>query len=686
MPLYILKETGVSSYDVSSQMFGGNILGGVNESTGTPNIHFQEAMAELGTTRLRYPGGKAEAENITELDHSKSGPEKLRIDLREYLDWIRETGTETTLVLPAHESRASDADLQEWSNIVLSYMGDDASLIVAYEIGNEYWGNVSEVEYGNVARDIISSLTQSFDADGEIYTPKIWIQTANPVGGFSSYKGDKSGSISDSDAILALGNWNVSSRPSDWKIGQSAVDYYRSLNSFEKTIIKANLELLEQLDRDFDITNGFQSDVENFSLDGITAHYYYKRTQDELGGVDDAWQSNYLNHRFSVWEAMLPHDVEIQITEWNVRASNYQEIGLKAAGVLQEQFQSMLELGVVGADFWALQHNTKTSVAGDHKGESPVSLSPSGLMYKYMSESLIGIGNYAMSSFDLSGYDNENMEINAYKSNYRTVLYITSRSTEFGQEISFNVDGITSGTWNWNGRLVGIDPTSSNGLSEHWSYDEDGQEILHTRVAKREVTPAEFDELQDLLGDNLADQYVKRSNDGKLMTYLPSVEGIIPRVLQPQTLDDFYFATESDVLGKETLLSKSDLGSSSNNLSVELDPFEFVEITIDTIWKIEGTNGEDALTGAWGRDEIYGRDGNDKLYGDNGEDLIYGGGGDDHIYGGLHYDTLYGGDGNDQIWGGWGQDKVYLGNGDDVFHDHAQNDEHGADMVRGGNG
>ncbi|MEO9778505.1 MAG: hypothetical protein ABJH07_23215, partial [Sedimentitalea sp.] len=111
--------------------------------------------------------------------------------------------------------------------------------------------------------------------------------------------------------------------------------------------------------------------------------------------------------------------------------------------------------------------------------------------------------------------------------------------------------------------------------------------------------------------------------------------------------------------------------------------------------RINGTGNDDILTGGDfidlvrggnGNDIIYGWGGADELHGDYGEDLIYGGVGDDHIYGGLHYDTLYGGDGNDQIWGGWGQDKVYLGNGDDVFHDHAQNDEHGADMVRGGNG
>jgi|GEM_PF-2045338 len=667
MTTYKLVAGGSEAHKVNPHMFGGNIIGEVNESSGTPNNQFQEVINELGNTRLRYPAGKAEPENITELDHTKSGTGKLRSDLVEYLDWVKETGTETTLVIPALEERASNADIREWAELVMEHMGGDADLIVAYEIGNEYWGTDDEIEYGGSARDIIRSLQESMDNDGIGHEPGIWIQTANPVGSSSSYNGGNSGSISDDDAVSALSTWNIEDRPSNWELGQSANQYFNSLSAFEKVVIRANLELLEQLDSDRDISNGFQASSEGLSVDGIVAHFFYNKSDGEFGGDEDAWKSNYLNHRFDVWEAMLPQDVSIQVTEWNVRAHNSYETGLKGAGVLQEQFQSMVEMGVDGADFWALRHNTPNSIAGDYRDQSPVSLSPSGLMYKYMSENLGGTGRKAMSTLDVSGYDHSRVEVNVYESDYKTVIYVTSRSDTFGQEVSLDISSITSGARHWTGRHVGIDPASSDGLSENWGYDEDGQKIMGTRLARRSITEEERDALRELLGKDLADPHIRIADDGEYITYLPNVEGIIPKVGNPQTLDDFYFATETDVLGQETGLSKADLGTSADNLTVELDPYEFVEITVHTTQRIGGNSSSEKLAGAWGRDLIFGNGGTDKVFGKLGVDRLYGGNGSDIMHGGFGNDTVKGGNGNDSIRGGRGKDLMIGDAGDDVF-------------------
>jgi len=67
---------------------------------------------------------------------------------------------------------------------------------------------------------------------------------------------------------------------------------------------------------------------------------------------------------------------------------------------------------------------------------------------------------------------------------------------------------------------------------------------------------------------------------------------------------------------------------------------------------IEGTPGNDTLSGQSGHDSIYGGDGDDTLSGEDGDDLIVGGAGDDTLYGGPGDDLLEGGLGNDALYGG----------------------------------
>ncbi|MBY6142366.1 calcium-binding protein [Leisingera daeponensis] len=690
MPTFHLENSDARSFQVSDDMFGANIIADSNEVTGVPNEHFQEAVSQLGISRLRYPAGKAEGENITELNHQNFGVNKLDEDLRSYLDYIKKSSTETTLVVPALDARANDGDLQEWSSLVLEYMDGAEHLIKAFEIGNEYWGTVGENVYGNNASDIIESLQESLNSDATEYKPGIWIQTANPVGGASNYKGDSSGTVSDFDAVRALNTWLVEKRPSDWGFDQSASQYFHSLSSFERKIIKANLEILEQLDSDHDISNGFQSASEGMVVDGIVAHYYYNKSYDEFGGSYDAWQNNYLNHRFSVWEAMLPQNVEIQITEWNVRARNAEEAGLKAAGVIQEQFQNMVELGVNGADFWGVRHNMPNSVAGDYRDQNPVSLSPAGIMFQFMSENLNGTGHKAMRALSVSGFDSAVAEVNVYASDYKTVIYVTSRSKNFNEEICLNINNIATGAWEWSGRKVGVDPSSSNGLSEHWAYDDEGDEIIRTRVPKRIISEEERDALRDRLGQDIADRYISVDSDGNYRTYLPHSNGIIPKISNPNSMSDFYFATESDVRGMVTTLPQSQLGKRTDGLKLNLDPFEFAEITVSTTQSITGTRSNDFLAGAWGRDviagyggndEVLGKGGSDKLFGGRGSDTIFGGNGDDKILGGIETDKLFGGHGIDTLYGGRGDDKLYGGDDTDMLFGGL-----GSDTLFGGSG
>ncbi|WP_371226358.1 beta strand repeat-containing protein [Roseovarius sp. 2305UL8-3] len=123
---------------------------------------------------------------------------------------------------------------------------------------------------------------------------------------------------------------------------------------------------------------------------------------------------------------------------------------------------------------------------------------------------------------------------------------------------------------------------------------------------------------------------------------------------------------------------------------------------------INGTTGDDVLTGGDGHDTInagsgddvvIGGDGNDDLVlsegddlaiggngdddidGFEGDDLIYGNAGDDSLSGGLGDDTLIGGSGDDEFWGNDGNDEYFGGAGNDTFYGSA-----GQNMYDGGEG
>ncbi len=103
-----------------------------------------------------------------------------------------------------------------------------------------------------------------------------------------------------------------------------------------------------------------------------------------------------------------------------------------------------------------------------------------------------------------------------------------------------------------------------------------------------------------------------------------------------------------------------------------------------TIWttdglkalSLQGTTGNDDLTGfdtddsfsgGAGNDRIAGAAGNDQLSGGEGDDVLNGDAGNDTLFGELGADTLNGGDGNDVLWGGDGMDALAGGVGNDTL-------------------
>jgi Ca2+-binding RTX toxin-like protein len=92
-----------------------------------------------------------------------------------------------------------------------------------------------------------------------------------------------------------------------------------------------------------------------------------------------------------------------------------------------------------------------------------------------------------------------------------------------------------------------------------------------------------------------------------------------------------------------------------------------INVTPDVGGPINGTAGDDTLTGTPDPDTMNGLGGNDIIYGQASGDTLDGGDGTDYLYGEGGNDTLTGGAGKDFLDGGAGDDNMAGGTGDDRY-------------------
>ena len=100
---------------------------------------------------------------------------------------------------------------------------------------------------------------------------------------------------------------------------------------------------------------------------------------------------------------------------------------------------------------------------------------------------------------------------------------------------------------------------------------------------------------------------------------------------------------------------------------------------------INGTTGNDNLSGGGGNDWLLGAAGKDTLSGGGGNDYLVGGSDNDHLIGGGGNDILDGGTGNDHLIGGGGNDTLYGGFGYDVVHQEGTHTEYSIRVLDNGN-
>ncbi|GAA4226748.1 hypothetical protein GGQ68_004766 [Sagittula marina] len=622
-----------TGHTVQDDHFAVNALQAVNiDARGGigPTDGFVSAIETLGIDHVRYPGGGTE--NVIDITKLQNG--EIREEVTRFFDWARTGGADggpvkVTMVLPTKTDLPAE-QIQAFLELALAEYGD---LIEGLEIGNEYSigryranydrsthpeenpngdfvSSMNEEEYGIAANRVINasvSAIEALAARGIDADPAILIQIGEPQGAASSFK--RTGTFEDANrAILA-------------ELDRRALD----------------------------------------AIDGGVAHYYYNQGHEEGPVFTHEWyEHRSLDYRIENFSELLGRDVGLYITEWNVLASNYNQLGAASSGVLLEMFEFMVQAGVQDAFVWPLQHRTGSNIAGNRQVDE-IDLTIGGTAFQMMSESLRPeesvtgrVTSFESISSDSTGSDGK-VEVNVFSSAYQDVLFVSLRDLDRAT-VDLDISRFTNGATDIRVEQVTIDQSSSDGLSD--MADAEGL----NRIGRRVITEEEAEQLATLAFFDPDDQsHIRDMAGGVYQTYLPTFDSIIPLVSNPRSIEDYYFATETDV--DALILEQEGDFFTDGMVSLDLLPYDFVRIVIDKVDVQKGGNGTDALKGGTGADRLIGYHGDDRLHGGEGNDTLKGGHGDDLMVGGDGDDVIVAGDGEDTMFGGDGADTFVLTSG-----------------------
>ncbi|MDA7425534.1 hypothetical protein [Thalassococcus lentus] len=401
---------------VSENMFGVDAVYSVHTDNGIPTETFESALEEFEVDTVRFPSGQAEfdpreADGEGWLDITALTDEgELRPELTNFLDSVDGS---VVLTIPTTNAplESYGEDLDRWAELVMREYGD---VVIAFEVGNEYWAAMGETEYGQRANIAVEALARGIAAAGE----------------------------EDADILVQMGA----------TFGQSEFNGTDDDRPFMDRLYDSNNQIIDQF-----------SETALAEIDGVVEHYYWN--QSPIPFEDSRAEVRYMNVDFEIWQSRFDQDLDFYVTEWNLRMGNCPCNGLRSTSILTEMVENMVEMGVDGAYVWPVVHNTSNDLGGpaddgevrtDDQGRVVETLR--GAIFDLMSDVLPG---KELIRVDIDGVDN-GMEIAAYEGDGEYVFYIGSNSTE---PVNFTVDltDIIEDFVSAQGVVIGYDRETSNG-------------------------------------------------------------------------------------------------------------------------------------------------------------------------------------------------------------------------------
>jgi Ca2+-binding RTX toxin-like protein len=592
----------------TAELFGGNAVIGPNTNAGTPTSEFKSAQSAIGITNIRFPGG----DTPTLYQNGLLKPNGELIDeVTNFLDWAQANGKKVSLVTPIRDGIIPQnfQDLTDFVELVLLNYGD---VIAQFEIGNEFWGEMGETEYGQRANKSIIAIQNGIIGSG--YNPDILVQMAN--------------------------------------VTASNSEFNASSDGFSQRIESANQTIIDQL-----------SSAARGALDGVIEHYYFK-DDGEISFDGSSREMGWIDKSMTRWNAAFGSDFELHVTEWNIDRRANDLNGIRAASTILEQFEYMLDLGVDSAYVWPVQMNTRTDLAG-HPGDNLVMDPATGILlntvrgaiFDMMTNSIIGMERVEA---DFSN-NNGSIEINTFQSDEKVVFYVSSRSLE---KQTFDLDfSQMIGAYNRvSGIQLGYDPNSSNG--QHWN----GETNIASEFVIIDGTPYYWNE-HDVQAK------ITQLNETQLVNETQLGGGThLTVTLKPyEVIEITYELSQINIINGTSGIDVALVGTNGVDKIIGFAGADTLEGRGGND-ELQGGAGSDKLFGEAGNDILNGGAGNDTIAGADGDDLITGELDNDNIGGGQGNDTIDGGAGDDTIGGGFGADRINGDAGNDVVSGGADND------------
>ncbi|WP_299734014.1 calcium-binding protein [uncultured Tateyamaria sp.] len=606
-----LSEYVDADLTVSGRHFGGNALYTRNTDDGVPSPDFVDAIENLDIQYIRYPAGQPDVAYADGVIVDGYLPDHLV----NFLESARSNNFQVLIVTPTHESYPGAEDIGEFARLIAQ---DFADVVHAFEVGNEYWNHQTETSYGQVANESVLEIADALNDVG-VDRP-IWIQMGDAGGWESEFhtRNDERGWLTRT--------------------------------------IESNNTIIDQI-----------SDSAFREIDGVVEHFYLRGGEqyidiefpnDQMIGLD-----------FAIWQNYLNEGATLNITEWNIRSSNLDQLGMRAASSLVAHFSHIIELGADEAYLWPPHLNTSSDLAGS--GEVLVDSqtgivinSVGGAIFDMMSTSLPGL------EYLPSGAHGSNSEVlhHLYGSDDRVVVYLSSRSEEV-EAVSYSLGGFFDGFVLTSALRVGYDHSSSDG--RHYNYRTrswDQSEVITVLGEDYVINEHDVRASIDVLDHGSAHSF--GSFVFELLPY--QVVQLVYEFPTYNTLhgtvdDDALYGGDTDDLvylyeGDDTVTA----GSGADTVYGGLGD-DYINSGSDGDL-VDGGDGNDSLRGWGGDDTLLGGDGDDDIQGSFGRDSLVGGSGNDSLFGGDWHDTLAGGDGDDLLWGGNGNDLLIVGRGQDSIN------------------
>ncbi len=719
-----VNESGSAISDVINTALFGTSFENRGQTVDEGSIYTQ-ALSQLGVRYLRYPGG-SQTETFFNLANSNSTTQESIFNpgstanfepISEFISYATANGISPTFVLPTFRYFNKDAAANQFltaegevaiRSFVLSVLSGKfgAVNVAAFEIGNEWF------------------------SDRLLFDPQ-----NNPTGWTASEFGLLQGRIVDvvNQAIVDSG---VEQRPNIWvQSGQNG-----SLD-IDKSGIRDNVEIL----------NGLGEDRIKY-VDGVVDHFYLPtRGETPIEVLANGLVASNRIARLveDGWDVGKFGRLDLISSEWNVRAArnggstgdDANITGFERLSLFLALFVDMVQSGVDWAQVYTVQGLGPSSSPGTLSWYGESELTPTGLLFKLLSEHLVGTrlldrnqdGFITMVDYMLKNSEGEVVATTySFSGDDRTVNYYCSVSGT-DQTLSFSGlrDAVAAGA---TVRFLvirpgeGLSATSSTVRGELVDATEEVLAQLRSGSGNFEFLLKPFEVLQVEL------QWISSDPSPGSIAFAttPIVGSDFANVLMGGVASDSIFGHGgndtiyglagndylvgghgSDVLyggdGDDTLVGSfgadalfggsgsdwADYRSALSGVNVDLIAASRNggEAVGDTFFSIENISGSDFndrlegnddhnwIVGGFGNDTLSGRGGNDRLGGGEGTDILYGGDGNDLLYGDSGNDSLYGGAGNDTLFGGDGDDRLDGGTGNDRMEGGRGNDFYLVDSV-----